>query len=198
MNGRRNILLIAGGLLLFAIATTLMFVAFSRSGKSSIDIITAPSDAVIVVDGKKLSRGTNYISPGTYTINVSRKEFIPIELELVVLEGDNQPFPVLLTPATEKGWDITSVDPAFLEVEKAAGEKANLRGIEFEKLNPIVANLPYRSGLFNIDYRLKDGSNSEIILIITVHELERELPQEQIRKWGFDTANFEIEYRGWW
>lgn len=185
-------------ILILLVLSPLLFTKISRAGKWPVDIVVAPSAAKVLINNNKASSGTNYLKPGSYTVIAQHEDFDDLELPLTVVEGENAPITLMLTPITPRGWEIARNDPAFLELEEVVGEIAAQQGDDFVKTNPITEFLPYRSGLFNIDYRLKDNSESEIVLIVTVHEQEREYPQEQIREWGFDPADFEIEYRPWW
>lgn len=184
--------------MLFLVSISMIFTAVSRSGKYPVDIVVAPSDAHVVIDGNSASKGINYLAPGKHTVSVSRVSFASMELELLVIEGDNLPFPVGLTPITEAGWEIVATDPAYLEFEGAAGVVAEAEGLAFIESVPIAEYLPFWGAEFNIDYRMKEGSGSTIILQITAESEEnRELANQQIIDWGYNPSDFEIEYLSW-
>ncbi len=197
MHINKKIIILGILLIVVIISVPMIFTKISHTGKYSVDLVVAPKTAAVLVNNIKASHGVNYFEPGLYAVSASHAEFAPLDLELVVNKGENQPFTIMLTPTTDKGWEIARNDPSFLELEKVAGELAAQQGDTFRETNPIVNHLPYRSGLFNIDYRLQENSEFEIVLIITVHELEKEYPHDQMREWGFNPSDFEIEYRSW-
>lgn len=172
-----------------------IIISIARAGKTEVQISTAPTEIDLQIDGEDTRSGTKYLDPGEYTITGSREGFSDYESTHLIEDEPKEIF-VALTPQTEEAFDIAREDSAFSDFEEFAGEEARREGEEFREKHPIVSELPYRSLIFDIDYRRSQEEESGIILEITADsETDREFARSQIRNWGYDIDDFEIEYR---
>ncbi|MEX0668685.1 MAG: carboxypeptidase-like regulatory domain-containing protein [Candidatus Saccharimonadales bacterium] len=187
--------IISGLVIVLALTLPALMSFISTYGKTEIEIVVAPSDASIETEDKRLKNGINHLSPGEYQVSVSRDGFESATRLIAVVDGEYQIIPIALTPITDEAFEIMVDDPAYLDIEFATGEIARMEGEEFRQQQPIVENLPHRGLLFDIDYRLTEGSDTEIVLQITADsEIDRQYALDQIRNWGFEPEDFAIEY----
>ncbi len=164
-------------------------------GKTPVEIVIAPSDADVQINGEVRRSRATHLTPGEYTINASRDGFEDY-VSTIVVDKEPLQIPILLLPINDEGWRVMDEQSdIFLIVEGLVGDQAAMEGEMVRQSLPIIRNLPHRSLLFSIDYRMAEGSDTEIILQITAdNDVDRGYALDQIRNWGFDPEDFEIEY----
>lgn len=167
-------------------------VVYSRP---QLDIEVAPEDATVMLNDTIITEGSHHIEPGQYVVTASREGFADYRHQFT-MEDDLSLF-IGLEPITDEALIyVHRNSQEFLEVEALSGELAREEGEQFRGDNPIVEHLPYRSLIFNIDYRLNDDEN--IVLIISADgERDRNYALDQIREWGFNPDDFTIEYQSY-
>jgi hypothetical protein len=176
----------------------LVLVAINFVGnKVGVEILVAPSTSQILVDGANKRNGSGFIKmkPGTYKIVAQNEGFDSVEKEVTVEAKNNKSIVTfVLTPIDDGGYSYASANQQeFLEVEAKAGEALVEDGVELHTKHPIVSRLPYRSLLFNIDF--KQPNENEIILEISASSpLERSYAIKQIENWGLNPHDYQIEF----
>ncbi|MEX0749010.1 MAG: hypothetical protein WD467_02065 [Candidatus Saccharimonadales bacterium] len=186
--------LVSAGIVFSFLLLPLLISFISTYGKTEVDLVIAPSDATITIDGERGANGINHLAPGDYIVVAAHEGFESSEISITVTEAPLQ-VPLSLKPVSDAAWRLIQEDDRFLEVEGLAGRQAQEDGREIRSQHPIINHLPYRSLIFNIDYRL-DNNEDELVLIITAEtEADREYARAQIENWGYNIDDFLIEYR---
>ncbi len=168
--------------------------SFSRIDKEEVVFNVAPSFATVTANGKKIGSGSQYLAPGKYEIVVSAKNFNTKKQQIIVNKGDKPQVFVALAAANEEGmkW-IEANQRAYLDIEGKGGEYLAKRGEEKRDTFPIIELLPYEEDNYTIGYK----SPTEDRLILTIHatsSLDRQVALSRIKSWGYDPANYEIEF----
>lgn len=183
---------------LFMIIITLYFTVtyVSRINKVAIDIDIAPTDAIVRIDGKKVSRGTVYLDPGVYQIEASREGFREISDKLRT--NSMSSYGIMLEPESEEAKQWVDDNPKDYEQARILSQEA-LResGEVFAEKNPITRHLPYRTFQYVIGYQRdpSDPSNNSIIITIDAGEGYRQSALYRIRQLGFDPTDLNINFR---
>lgn len=197
---KREIKLLVAVITALLVAYTVFF--FMRVGKVKVEIILAPSDSVIEIDGKTYSTGVHYFESGTYNIRAYRDDFYERAFSYEVRDGIDNTLAVGLEPSTEQGRQIQQNSlQEYQAVEAAAGQQAQIEGERFREENPLVNALPYRGDGVWLDYRLNKENKNKIVVQATVanYSSSNEVNHESVTRiaitqLGYDFDDYEIEY----
>lgn len=178
----------------------IIYGGIKNQGKVSVKLLSVPADAQIKINDVNFSVGDIYLVPGSYRVEASKAGFDDYSYTANIANKDGQSILVLLypnTPDTEK-W-ATDNRKLYTDLEDVAGEQASDLGSEFQKKNPIVADLPYSNYLFTIGYRTdpSDLSGDSIIIDIVASPSRREEAVQQIRNMGYDPVNYKISFNNY-
>ena len=178
-----------------------------RRGKTPVTIVVAPPDTNIQIDGKEIGNGTQYITPGTYEFTFDREDFFTYTETFEISESDDPDDNIIavpLEPANQLGQAIVDqYADTYLQVEEFAGLAAQIAGQKFRDENPIVNNLPYNDPNMSIDFGVDDEGGLQLIARARGYSLGGtkqaaaiEAIEAKVAEFGYDPANFVIEYRG--
>lgn len=168
----------------------------AHSGKARLEIVVAPSDATIVIDGERYETGEYYIDIGKHNAVVSRLGFAEATRAFEVFEDNNPPLAVGLVPVTEEAWNLVRNDSAYDYFEQASSEAAAFEGARFVEKNPIIENLPYNGVGFSINYRLVEDTEDEIVVVVDhVDEFGKSTADDLIKYWGYSLDEIRVEYK---
>lgn len=174
-------------------------IQLSQQGKTKVDISILPNDADITLNGTSVHPGISYIAPGEYTIVAKRSGFHTYE-EVSIIKNEADSILIMMEASSEEGekWvsDHTSL---YQDLEAKSGKEIIESGQTFYEKNPIVADLPYRNSLFVIGYEHpKDDPDSEkIIVTIDAPYGYRESAIYQIQQWGYQPAEYWIQFNNY-
>ncbi len=189
---KRIILLMVG---LFVILVTVMVIsATSKSGKVKVVFLLAPSKAKVTVDGKKVGK-TVYEKPGTYKVSVSLDGYATQNTE-VTLSKDKPETTVAigLVPKTlDAQREIGKYEDDYKKVQIQSSNKVNEIGQTQRDKYPIMASLPYRSSIYNIEYG-KTDKQEFVIQVFAKSPANRQVALAKIRDWGYDPTNYTIQF----
>jgi hypothetical protein len=181
-------------------AITLLTVLFIviRGHKPRINIRTVPDNSKILINNRSYQQGTLYLSPGKYKATVKSPGFSSITLNINVDNSYKKVnhYLAALTPVSTEAqkWASKNQDQ-YNKIEELGGQASEEASAKLVGKNPIIQYLPFRSLLYNIDYRLIDQSTGDIALQIGGDTPnERWLAIEQIRNWGYDPASYNIDF----
>lgn len=193
---RRPLLVL--GITLVAIMIPVIYFLLAVKGKTEVTFILAPKDAILRLNGDEIKAGTHRLEPGRYRIAASRSGFKAFS-QIVTVGEESMNVPVALEPVTEEAFDIAKRDNSeYLETEAEGARIAQEKGDKFRTENPIVRKLPYSTLFYRIDYRLKSPNSPDIILEIRAKSsTDRNYALAQIKNWGFNPANYQIDYLPW-
>lgn len=186
------------GVLLLGVVAYSIFTAVSRGGKEPVSVNILPGDASLTANGQKISTGTQYLAPGTYTIEAKRDGFSDFKYEVMIGKPNKEKIDIALIPVSDeaKKWAKDN-QKLYLEREGKGGEEARKKGEEFFKLNPIARQLPIRNILYTISYTVdpSDPTDNSIILHIEAPEGYREGVINKIRQLGYDPTDYKINFK---
>ncbi len=169
-----------------------------RSGKTPLQILVAPNDSTVTVNDL-IIRGsqTIYLKPGTYTLKVTNEGFESKTSSIIVSDTPQiAVFPLLAITDSAKqkaANDATS----YAKIEDAAYADSQKKGDEFREKHPITAQLPLKTMLFTIGYRIDPNDQNKIIIEVDAAKGYRNQAIQHIRKLGFNPADFNIKIRNY-
>jgi hypothetical protein len=186
------VLLIAGllGMVAFIVAT--------KPNMQPVVVNVVPSDAKVTANGTELKNGTAYLTPGVYSIEVSRGGFKTEKTTILVGDPNTASIDVALTPVSDSAIEWKkSHDSLYYDYEGRVGERAAQEGVAFTALNPITSKLPFENLLYTIGYRAdpSDSSGNSIIVEIDASRGYRNAAINEIRNLGYDPTMFKINFR---
>ena len=187
-------------ILIFSIAVVVLIglSVSSSKGKSPVKITVLPEYATVSINGKKTSGGTQKLKPGKYTFQATQAGFESAE-EVLVIEKKSQPKTVrlLLTPVSSAAltWASNNQD-AYQQIESQSGLEAANDGENFIKTHPIASSLPYKNLIFNIDYAASNSIDGFKLIITASSATDRQYALNQIKDWGYNPSDYEIEFTG--
>ena len=175
------------------------YIGVSRAGKESIILTVLPTDAVVTVDGKRVSSvGTIYLAPGKHVLEARETDFAAEKRTITIPSSDY--VDITLNPVNDAGrkW-VNDNQRLYRPLQERAEKLVTSAGNDLVKTYPIVSKLPYsESGSFIIGYRTSDGTkNTFVITIRASSSLERATAIGQIKKWGYNPADYMIDFVGY-
>ena len=194
----RIILSIVGIFFIGIIIFTVFSVFNNSQKKTGLEISTIPKSALVTINGKTHKSGFVKLDPGTYKVSVSKEGYQTSESNVVVDDKDkptDKSF--ILTPVSEKAKAASKKNVTSIEkTEAEAGERSAEAGKAFEASYPIAKNLPFRSLLYNIDYKRTGENKQNFVVMITADSpINRGYAINQIKNWGLRPSDYEIEFR---
>lgn len=171
-------------------------ILLGRIGKVPVMIATVPSDAIVVLNGQKVSNGHQWVTAGRYDINVSKDGFTE-QKQTVIVDGQKKDMTIAISLVAKsddaKRWAKENADK-YKDNEKYGAIAARSEGEYLTATNPIIKNLPFTDPYYKIGYTTKDD-NSITLTILTVSPRYRFYAVEKIRDWGYDPTDFLIEFK---
>lgn len=186
-----GVALFAAGFIIF----WLVLVVGER-GKIAVEIKAAPRRAAISIDNRRVG-GKAFLPPGTHTLTVSYDGFNTYQQTFELKPGDPAAiFTVALSPQTANAKRIAAAEAKrYAEIEGLGGQKAQEDNVAFQKNNPIVKNIPYKTSYYSIDYG-KNEAGELVIQITAASPLGRQVALEKIRSWGYDPTDYRLVFVG--
>jgi hypothetical protein len=187
-------LVIVVGLIAFYVYQTIY-----RSDKVQVTVSTIPSDATITLNKKIVGNGDIYVVPGDYTVVIEKPGFAT-QTNTVTFTKPTGTIDIALTPeSTEAKTWATAHASYYTAYEGRAGAISELVGQAFQKINPVVKNLPFQNLLFMIGYLANptDASGNSIIVTIDAPEGYRQAAINKIAEWGIKAADLNIIFTGY-
>lgn len=189
---KRIVLLVV--VMLFVLIAVFVISAKSKTGKVRLEFILAPSKAFVTLNGKKVAK-TSYQKPGNYKVNVSREGYKTYNTE-VTLDKNNPETVVAigLVPQTlEAQREADQYESDYKKVQAQSSKKVNEAGQAMQDKYPIMASLPYRSSIYNIEYG-KTDKQEFVIQVFAKTPVTRQVALAKIRDWGYDPTNYTIQF----
>lgn len=173
--------------------------AIVYTGRYKVSVVVAPANSTVEVDGHRVNGEVIHLTPGQHTYIVSHENFRSVAGTITVVEKTDAEQTIIagLEPINSDGEVyMDSIPEEYIAVETAGGIAADAKGDEFATKNPITRQLPYTNPLFTIGYRndQEDKSGDAIIITIRAPSIYRDNAVTQIRNWGYNPANYNIEF----
>lgn len=191
-----RLLLLAIAMVIIGFTVLAIVSAGQNKGRVDVEVITAPKQAGITIDGKKAGRGSS-LKPGTYTFVVSYSGFSAYTEKVILKEGDKKrTLAVALAPQSSDARSLAAAQlDQYTAVENLGGQNAQADSEDFLKNNPLLENIPVKTSYYSIDYG-KDAAGNIVIQITAGQPLGRQVALEKIRSWGFDPTDYRIVFVG--
>ena len=167
-----------------------------QSGKIQITINLVPKDSKVIVGNQEYKNGLNYIKSGEYKITVKKDGFITKTLTQNLLTETDEINVSLVAQSDEaKKW-ASNNKSVYSEFESLVDKNTQQKGVNFLANNPITKYLPFKNYLYSIGSKLdsSDKTGNSIIITINSSEQYRQSAISQIERWGFNIADFNIEF----
>ena len=182
--------------LLAVIIGWIIVILIGRIGKLPVQVSVVPSSAEVTIDSRNLGSGTQWLTPGTYTIT-AKKDGFKQQKKTVVITNKKDKNVVSLSLEAEsseaKKWAEEHKDE-YTKNEKQGAIEASMEGKYFTDNNPITTKLPFKDPYFTIGYVTK-GNSSIVLTISTPSPRYRFYAVEKIREFGYDPTDFTIEFK---
>lgn len=186
--------------LLIVLGLAAFFVTIPNNNLSTgIIIESVPKDAKVVINNKTYKTGSIPLEPGVHNVRIEKMGFETESFDVSVDSSDyRRTYHIALGAVSDSAvrWAQRNLH-LYRALEELAGMEANNVGEKQRMENPIIAVLPYRGVLYNIDYRLADENSSRIIVQISAETPDnRSLALERIRAFGYEPTDYEVEFLG--
>ena len=168
---QRKLILGTGGGIFALLIVLILLNTVPKIGKAELDIVVAPNQATVTIDGQKANPGKNYVTPGEHTLEVSLAPFENVSKKVNTkdLKAGEQIFMYpKIDASTEEARKWFQEHPEAGDQLNALGAKEN--AVITQRINkdlPIVKDLPYESSTFIIGYTLNED-NTEISYQVTL------------------------------
>jgi len=189
-------ILIAFLILCASLITYYIYQTIDRSNKLQITINLVPSDSRITLNNKPYSNGINYVLPKEYKVIVEKSGFKTVATTVNIdANGDQINISLAAQSDEAKKWAANNTN-MYKTFENIVNQEANKNGEELSAKNPIIKKLPFKNYLYSIGYKLdsSDKTGNSIIITINSSEQYRQSAISQIERWGFNIADFNIEF----
>lgn len=179
-----------------SLITYYIYQTIDHSNKLQITINLVPNDSKITLDSKAYSNGVNYVLPKEYKVIVEKSGFKTVTTTVNIdTNGDQINISLVAQSNEAKKWAANNTS-LYRDFENIVNQEANKNGEELSAKNPIIKKLPFKNYLYSIGYKLdsSDKTGNSIIITINSSEQYRQSAISQIERWGFNIADFNIEF----
>ena len=185
-----------------AILLFLVVIGFSiytivvRAGKIKATVTAYPDDSLVTMDGKTISQGDTYLTPGKHTF-IAKKTGFTDDTVTADISEDSSTVILLPTPQSDEAVAWSNQPDVTAKREALGGQKATMRGTSLSKQYPLVDKLPYIdiTGPFALDYGYTGKDNSDIYFIIHDSTPDgRQAALKWMRQQGLDPATLDLRY----
>lgn len=198
MNRKAIIVLTSVTLIVILVLSVTTSVRYSNMGQLTTQIV--PSDAVLRLEGKQIGGNRLVrISPGTYTVTVSRSGFASKIKKVTIKKGEKQSINFVLDPNSEEGLEWSRDHPK----ETAKGEGIVSKEVtgkmeDTSERNPIINRLPIVGSSWRIDYSASqkhpEDPTAVTIIIKSYDEAGKAEALDWMKTYNFNPADYDIVY----
>ena len=182
-------LVMAGFLAAVFVILVLVAVLFAIiEGRKSValDILVAPKDAVITLNGERYKNGEYRVEPGEYEVSITHDRLEPYYKVVDFADGEDVKMYLYLTGADgDMSWYLTHNEDDMI-VTSIGDYYANKKSQEYAASDPIFAVTPYydyNKGFKVNAERLDDGQVEIIVYLYTCDESRVESLKSNAQKW---------------
>ncbi|RYF29644.1 MAG: PEGA domain-containing protein [Chloroflexi bacterium] len=189
--------IVIGAILLFVVFVLFSAATYiSRSGKIGVTFSIVPGDASLTVNGNKSGKGTQWLTPGTYTIKVEKNGFQTVEKQIIAdANKERNVAAVSLTPESDeaKAWAEKNQN-LYKSNEEFGSIEAQETGKFLRARHPIIDVLPYKDPYYTVAYRL-NNDQSITLTVDTPSPRYRYFAVQKIRELGYNPTDYDIEFK---
>lgn len=169
MNSSQKRLLIVAGMVIAVVLALYAGLVISRLGKFKLEVVAAPHDSILTMDGQPLKEGVIYIAKGAHTFTAERQYFEKVikKVDTVDLEKGQKLY-LMPSASSEDAIKWLQEHPEVQqEREAAAGAEQEQIAAKFLKRYPILSKLPAENLHYKIDYSI--SNDQKVKLLITTY-----------------------------
>jgi hypothetical protein len=205
MNQRRftplTLAAVAVGAIMLTALILIAITTVSHQGKLPVRVYLLPQDAKLTVDGSPISAGTAYLAPGSHVTVIGRDGYTTQTVSVFFSASQAvRSIDIALAPVSPdaKAW-VDAHKDLYTAREARGGTNSRVFGQNFQANNPIVKQLPFSNYLFTIGYVIdqSDPTGQSIIIKIDADPGYRNGAIDQIRAFGFDPTDFNIQFNNY-
>lgn len=188
---------------LIASCLTLAFFVFAYSnqkGSPQLEILVAPEDSLIKLDGKETKTGIQSLTQGAHQISAYRSGFISQNKTIKLAEKQHMFVGIILQPNSPRTANWYKTHPGDSNISQTINNRSfDQTATQAEQLNSLLKKLPHiGSGLnYRIDYgvptkQLTNGSTGIYIRYRT--ESDKQAALQWIREQGSNPNSLDVVY----
>ena len=185
------------------IVLVIVLVAIIESYKTvTVDILVAPQDAVVTLNGDKYSNGKHRLEPGEYEISITHSELEPYHKTVEFADGEEVKIYLYLTgPDGDMSWYLTHPNDD-MTVTTIGDYYANEKSQQYVASDPVFAVTPYYD--YNNGFRINaarndDGKVEIIVYLYTCDDGKVEGLKANARSWleqqGLELDKYTMTYK---
>lgn len=174
-----------------------IYLSIQRAGKIAVELVVAPNDAKVEMNGQSVNANGLWVSPGDYVFSATKEGFKKAEAHVHIAEGSPNIITLPLEPesAEAKKWAEQN-KVQYENLEGRAAKAANRQGEAVSEKNPVIQVLPYRNFLYTIGYKNdpSDPTGKSVIVLIDAVSGYRNAAIRKLRELGYDPTQLKIEF----
>jgi len=212
MNRSRKIILVVSGIVVVILFGLAVFSQAQKIGKVQIEVVVAPTEAQLTIDGQAAQAGTNYVTPGKHTLKATLALFTDAvkNIDTATLPSGQK---IYLVPSADSPqavqWLIDHKESGA-QIQAAGDAQTAIKNEEIAQKYPYLLQLPTVALDYRIDYSF-DPNIPKITFIITAkpyksaqsdpadyNQQVKDFNSEaitQLKRLGVDTDKATIEYK---
>lgn len=167
----------------------------TQSGKVRIEIVAVPSDAIVKLNGERVTAST-YVTPGNFSVSGYKEGFYEENYRLDIIDNNQKVF-VVLNPLSDSAIAWVNDHQSDYSQAQAQIEQQTLSSTTaFVNKYPIIAKLPYENYLYTLSYRVdtSDPTGQSIIITINAPEQYRAMAVAKLAELGSNLYSYNYEY----
>jgi len=186
-------LILIGGFLALAVLTR-----SNSKDSAQIDLLVAPSDSKVKIDGKGVKSGMTKVTPGQHLVSVTRAGFISQQQNVTVADKETHFVGIILVSNSPGTADWYKTHDADL-VQSINNRLFDQISKDLVKDNPLLKVLPHIGPAltYRIDYGVPSAASKTGEPAIYVRyrtELDKQSALQWIKDQGADTTKLDIVY----
>lgn len=158
--GRKQIIIIAAIAFLLIAGYGILNLVRDKPYSAKIDVEVAPSNSIVIINGKRSHEGVTKVKPGKIEVVARRDGFESISKTLAVLKDESVYVGIVLLPnaAGTKNWYNEHL-PDLKKAEKISSKNFDVSSKKAASSLPLVLKLPYLGP--GLAYRIDYGGQSQ-------------------------------------
>jgi len=200
MNKQARVVVIVVSVIIALSLIVLFLNSLGHKGKVRVELVVAPTDSVVTVDGKITKGSVVYLSPGVHTFKIGRIDFDTYETKQNISSNPE----VLLSPtaSTDAARGYLAKNPDQQQkIEQIGGKYQNIVNTTTDNKYPYLSSLPIETSNFIISQGVpinsvkNNGGFTAAIYIKALNPIDRTRAVERIRtELGIDPTTIEIYF----
>lgn len=189
------------GVFVILVLVAILFAIIEGRKSVTLDILVAPKDAVITLNGEEYKNGEHHVEPGEYEINIAHAELEPYSKVVNFEDGEDVKLCLYLTGTNgDMSWYLAHPDDDML-LNTIGDYYAKEKSEKYVASDPVFAVTPYYdyNNGFRVNAERKDGKVEIIVYLYTCDENRLEVLKKNAGAWlekqQVDLDNYNLTYK---